>query len=300
MYVEYFFQTAVLHEIKFDPSLTQSIQVFSVKDYGSQAIGASQQKYCISIERPSLTLDRVMEGMSRNDGYRQDLDLRKRYAGKVCAVLRMIAKSLRHLHASGVIHGDLSMQNCGKFDESWKLMGCLGVQRIGQNVDTAKWDKAFPPESVMIGEDEHRGGLYDDDNVPVTFTRDLVAQPAADIWAFGKLAFEMLVGRPLVDVDPSKTNRKKDPVPLLQVMEWDEENMRTVFEDFLDASIPDSGADLFTSCLFPAADQRPKSMDEILSSPFWKEMRKSKAKDHGRRSRRSEASSVPSTQTYEI
>jgi serine/threonine protein kinase len=287
--------------VHLDPSLTEEIHVFSINDYRGQALGANQQKYCISIERPSLTLDRVVDGMLRNDGYRQDPDLRRRYAGKVCTVLRMVAKSLRHIHSLGLIHGDLSMENCGKFDEAWKVMGCIGLQRIGQKVDLSRWKRSFPPESVMIGEDE-QGGIYDADNVPVTFTRDFVANPSADVWAFGKLAFEMLVGRSLVDHDPSK-NPRSDRVAMLQVMEWDEDNLKTVFESLLDASIPDSGADLFASCLFPTPAERPKSMDEILASPFWKDMRKAKGKGSSRsdRPKRSEASSSnQSSETYEI
>lgn len=264
--------------------------MFAVNEHGTDnSEGGTPQQYCISIGRPSLTLDRVVAGMLKNDGYKRDPDLRKRYSGKVCAVLRMVAKSLKHLHSQGVVHGDLCMVNCGKFDDNWKVMGTLGLQRIGQWFNPARWHESFPPEAVNEVDDDQGSAICDSDDAPVGFKSNLVAESSIDVWAFGKLAYEMLLGDPLLDFDASK-KPSEDKVTLLEVMEWDESRMKDVFHRLLDAGIPESGADLITSCLFFRPDQRPASMDEILENPFWKEMRRSK--EQSRRPKRSDESSV--------
>jgi hypothetical protein len=97
------------------------------------------------------------------------------------------------------------------------------------------------------------------------------------------------LGDPLLEFDASK-KPSEDKVTLLEVMEWDETRMKDVFHRLLDAGIPETGADLITSCLFFPPDQRPASMDEILANPFWKEMRR--GKERPRRPKRSEESSV--------
>lgn len=65
-----------------------------------------QQQFCVSVELPQMTLDKVVDGMKSNRNYRHDPNLRRKYAAKICAVLRLIGKSLRHLHASGAVHGN--------------------------------------------------------------------------------------------------------------------------------------------------------------------------------------------------
>jgi serine/threonine protein kinase len=246
----------------------EKVLTFSVNEDGSQLQGAPQQ-YCISIECPQLTLDKVVDGMIKNGGYRHDPDLRRKYAAKVCAVLRLIGKALRHLHASGGVHGDVCMENCGNFDHAWKLLGRMDVQRIGETFNPSRYHHSFPPEALQL--DEQEGGICDSDDAPVSFRTTLIADPSLDIWAFGKLAYESVLGKPLVEFD--KTKRPKDDVvSLLEVMEWDEFSMKDIFTDLLDSGIPESGAELIVSCLFPRPEDRPGSMDYILSHPFWKEM----------------------------
>jgi hypothetical protein len=228
-----------------------------------------QQQYCIAIECPQVTLDRVVDGMAKNTGYQHDIELRKKYAAKMCAVLRLIAKAIRHLHTSGVVHGNICMKNCGKFDQTWKLLDVMKVQRIGQPIDPARFERSFPPEGLQL--DEHEGAVYDSDNTAVSF-QFVTATPSIDIWGFGKLAYETLVGKPLVDFDESK-EISRDVVSLLEILEWDQSNMKTIFTDLLECGVTDNCAELITSCLFPRPEDRPTSMDTILEDPFWKDMR---------------------------
>lgn len=207
--------------------------------------------------------------MSNNAGYQHDTALRKKYAAKMCAVLRLIAKAIKHLHTSGVIHGNVCMENCGKFEQTWKLLDVMEAQRTGEPIRPARHHRSFPPE--VLGLDDHEGAVYDSDITPVSFQM-APATPSIDIWAFGKLAYETLVGKPLVEFDSSKEPRD-DMVSLLEILEWDQSNMKAVFSDLLESGVTDSCAELITSCLFPRPEDRPVSMDAILQDPFWKDMR---------------------------
>lgn len=247
-----------------------------------------RQQFCISIELPQVTLDRVVQGMVKKGGYQNDKILRKKYAAKMCAVLRLIAKALRHLHKAGVIHGDVCMENCGKFEHAWKLLGRMEVQPIGKSFNLARFHQSFPPEALQL--DETEGTVYDSDVAAISF-RPLASNVATDIWAFGKLAYETLVGKALVEFDPAKKTFD-DTVSLLEIMEWDQSNMETVFKDLLDSGVTESCADLVTSCLFPNPEDRIGSMDEILEHEFWKDMRQFRERSSPMKRRSDAASSV--------
>jgi serine/threonine protein kinase len=257
----------------------EEVLTFGVNE-GPQSDDATQQ-YCISIERAQLTLDEVVDGMVQKGRYRHDANLQKKYAAKICYVLRSIAKALRHLHEAGAVHGNLCLQNCGRFEQSWKLRGRLGFKKIGEPFDTSRFHQSFPPEALKV--DEQEGEIFDSDDAPVSFRSDMSASPAIDIWSFGKLAYEAIVGQPMINFDSSKS-ADEDVVSLLEILEWGESNMRTVFENLLESGVPESGAEMITSCLFARPEERPRSMHQILENSFWKDMRR--FRERSKRSRR--------------
>lgn len=233
------------------------------------------QQRCVAIERPQLSLGKVVDGMRRSGGYHNDLELRMKYSAKVCSVLRLVGKAILHLHESGAVHCNVCMETCGKFSESWKLLGRLDVVPTGASIDASRFHHTFPPEALQLSEQE--GVMHDSDNAPVSFVKTLIASPFIDIWAFGQVCFEALMGKPLVDYDRMK-KPCDDVAALLQIMEWDRSNMQAVFSDLLESGIEDSGADMITSCLFPDPNDRPGSMQEVLNHPFWMDMKKHRSK----------------------
>lgn len=276
---------ANIRDILLDPVYVEEIQLLG----DIAEAGEIHQHLCIAIECPQISLERVVDAMVKKGGYQHDVDLRKKYAAKMCAVLRLIAKAIRYLHRSGVIHGNICMANCGKFEHSWKLLDCIGLQRIGDSIDPIRFHQSFPPEVLQIHEDDER--IYDSDNSAIAF-RDVEATPSIDIWAFGKLAYEALVGKPLVEFDPTKKT-KDDVVSLLEILEWDQESMKRVFTCLLDGGVTESCAELVTSCLFPRPEDRPIDMDVILEDPFWKDMRQYRERSSpSKRSRDDAASST--------
>jgi hypothetical protein len=62
-------QTAILRDIQLDLTHVEEVLIFAVNDHDTDnSEGGALQQYCISNERPSLTLDRVVAGMLKNDG----------------------------------------------------------------------------------------------------------------------------------------------------------------------------------------------------------------------------------------
>lgn len=292
-------------QVELDDMYVEEVNVFvEYTDELNDLVGATAQQRCVSIERPQLTLDKVVAGMIKNGCYAGDPEMRKKYAAKVCSVLRLIGKAIRHLHNAGVVHGNVSMEACGKFDEMWKLRERLSVQVFGEPFDPTRFAESFPPEALVLSEED--AGVSDSDFAAVSFRPSFNAHPSIDVWAFGKLAYECLVGKPLVEFDKSKET-SNDSISMLQIMEWDQSNMKEVFSNLLDSGLGESGADLITSCLFPIPEDRPSTMDEILSHEFWQEMkqyrskrRSSPRKKHGSRSVRTDGSSKSNSDVYEV
>jgi Protein kinase domain len=285
--------------VELDDAFVEKVDVYveQIEDpFGSKEESAQQR--CVAIERPQLTLEKVVAGMQRNGGYQNDLDMRMKYSAKVCSVLRLIGKALQHLHESGIVHCNLCMETCGKFSDSWKLLERLDVQLLGESFDASRFRYTFPPESLQLSEQE--GVIYDSDNAPVSFVETMTAHPSIDIWAFGQVCYEALMGRPLVDYDRNKSP-SEDVAALLQIMEWDQSSMQAVFSDLLESGIEESGADMITSCLFPNPNDRPASMQEVLDHPFWMDMKKHRSRKTARRTQGSLESSLSHGDgTYEV
>lgn len=286
-----------------DDSFVERVDIFIEYMEGTHGSSDVPQQRCVSIERPQLTLDKVVSGMLNNGGYKNNLDMRNKYSAKMCGVLRLIGKGLLHFHSAGVVHGNLCMKTCGKFEDTWKILDRLEVQPIGATFNPSRFQQTFPPESLQLAEEV--GGIYDSDDAAVAFSTAMVAHPSIDIWSFGQTCYETLVGKPLIECDVDKTP-SEDVVSMLQIMEWNESNMQEVFSNLLEAGIEESGADLITSCLFPLPQDRPSSMDEVLDHPFWKDMRRHRSKKGSSRSRESSSIESPTksllteAETHEI
>jgi serine/threonine protein kinase len=283
-----------------------------MEDTDGAAETAAPHQRCVSIERPHVTLSKVVDGMRKNGGYDGDFKTRKKYTAKVCSVLRLIGKAVRHLHDAGAVHGNISMETCCKFEDTWKLGERLSVQIMNEPFDCSRFRESFPPEALEPSDSEQDGAVFDSDNTPVRFKSTLTASPSIDIWAFGKLAYECLVGKPLVafDSDNDEGTGFNDSIAMLQIVEWDQANMEEVFSNLLDSGLGDRGADLITSCLFPRPEDRPPNMDEILSHEFWQEMKQYRSKRRSSQATRkkrgsratdgSSSNSSPRAQVYEI
>ena len=140
----------MVREYHFDPSYVENLFDFGVHEQGGQSSEVTPQQYCVVIELPSLILDRIVVSMLETEDYKHNPDMWDWYFSKVCMVLRLIAKSIRYLHEVRVVHGDVCLGNCGKFDNKWKLMSSLGMQPIGECLGSARMGESSPPEVVEM------------------------------------------------------------------------------------------------------------------------------------------------------
>jgi len=66
-------------------------------------------------------------------------------------VLRQIAKAIHHLHVHDIIHGNISIQTCGKFGPVyWKLMDVLGSKFSGEYFTQSRMNINSPPECIDL------------------------------------------------------------------------------------------------------------------------------------------------------
>ena len=252
--------TSLLLGRSLDFEFVEKIEDFAVHEFAAQSSKGVPQQFCLAIERSKFSLDRVVEGMQKKEDYRYNEEMRNRYMNKVCVVLRLLAKAIRHFHKEGLVHGDICLETCGKFDDKWKLTNLLGSQEKGQLFARSRFGESSPPEAVDIRQD-------------VPCFRDLEALPSVDIWAFGKLAFEAMTGRALFDFDPD-VEVESDSKTMMELFNWGESGMRNMIDSLRHAGVPTVGIDLITHCLLPDPEKRLSGMDEILNHSFWKEMRR--------------------------
>ncbi|KAL7570341.1 hypothetical protein ACA910_017184 [Epithemia clementina (nom. ined.)] len=258
-------ETIAVRQLEFDFSLVEEVFAFDISGFGDEVFDETKQ-FCLCIERPQLTLAGVVSGMIRNKDCQNDPKTRKRYASKALAVLKAVAKSLDHLHSLGVVHGNLSVDNIGKYENSWKLAGISGVQRIGEPFDSSRFSFAVPPEAISpvqkLGQTAHKASFRD----------DLITCDSIDSWGFGKLAYEVLVGKPLVAFDDLNDFQQNHDA-LMDIMHWNEFNVEALREDLLNVGVSAAAVDLIEACLAAEPSSRP-SFASIVEHDVWREVRR--------------------------
>lgn len=255
----------------------EEVLIFAVGEDGSEPVGDEPKQYCVAIERPNLTLGGVASGMLDNKECQTDPEVRSRYNEKVFSVLRLVAKSLLHLHSLGIVHGNVCMENCGKYDDKWKLSDTLGMQHFGVAFDSARFGKSAAPESI-----EPAGNTAESHEA--AFRHGVVAETSIDSWAFGKLAYEVLTGQDLVEFDTGVALEHNHGA-LMNIMHWSDFDQGDVEQKLTRVGVSNAGLDLIIHCLAPRAEDRP-SMDQILSHPVWKDRRQATSSGRGRERRR--------------
>ena len=212
------------------------------------------QRYFVSIENPKLTLATVVRGMLTNHGCQTDKAVRRRYTEKVFAVLRSIAKALLDLHNQGYIHSNLTIQSCAKFDDKWKLANLMGAKRFGDTLSLSAETDSIPPEAL------HRRTNRASER-QIVLKRDLVARPPIDVWAFGKVAYEALVGKSLFP--------EHDEIDsLIDILQWDGANLVDMKRELENIGVIEAGIALIGQCLSPHEEARPR-IDDLLKHTFW-------------------------------
>jgi len=197
------------------------------------------------------------------------------------------------LHQQGIVHGRITLEACGKFeDNEWKVMDLIGMQFIGEALSSMRFSPCAPPEAVQWFDTQ----VGDEGDADVDLYETIPASCALDIWAFGKLMYEALIGKPLLlsspdlgfdddNDDDGDDNHTHNSRTIHELGIWDEDNLRHVINEVEEAAIGTIGADLISHCLCPDPEDRPVSMEEILSHPYWKTCSPSTGRSSGSRPR---------------
>lgn len=111
-------------------------------------------------------------------------------------MLERIGHVIYLLYQQGIVHGCITLDACGKFEDGWKLMNLIGCQFVNQQKSFSRFHHCAAPEAVKVMEEGRQ-------NVEVAFHKNITASYTLDIWAFGKLMYEALVGKALFMVNQS-------------------------------------------------------------------------------------------------
>jgi len=135
--------------------------------------------------------------------------------GEARAIARGIAAGIEALHAAGIVHRDLKPSNIVLTAEGPVIMDFGLACAVGTGA----------PASQQTGRAAVEGSA--DYMAPEQF-RGLTAGPAADVYAFGLILFEMVTGRrpfPAEDLIPAAVRRSVEDAPLVSDFggpgEWD-------------------------------------------------------------------------------
>jgi serine/threonine protein kinase len=236
----------------------------------------SQNQFCIAIDDPILTLSKIIASMDRNK-YRNDHERISRYINKLRKVFRMIGEGIYHLHQQGVVHGCIDTDSCGKFEDGWKVLNLIGSQYVGKPISSHRMGTSVPPEAVQITGRTNN----------ISVRAQTSANVSMDIWAFGKLMYEVLSGKQLLPVsgnnsinnnsdinDSHKMVIEEDKAFLRKLRNWNEDNLSFVVAEIEAVGVGTLAADLISHCLCPFPEHRPKNMKEVLAHPYWNELSK--------------------------
>mmetsp|Transcript_29737 Transcript_29737/g.61728 ORF Transcript_29737/g.61728 Transcript_29737/m.61728 type:complete len:540 (-) Transcript_29737:30-1649(-) len=246
-----------------DKTFVEECDHFDVTDLDDNAPHGIPLKYCVSIEKAKMTLARVVAGMPRNHEYRSNTGLLARYYGKVKSVMHQICKALSHLHEHGIVHGCVDSRHVGKFIQSWKIIGMIGSVVIGENIGLDRLGVHSPPETFIRPSPPSTGSIR---NTDTDFEMSLRAEPTVDVWAFGKLLYEVIMGESLLSLF---LDNDDESMSANFTSGWSTVCLEILTNELLEAGIGSSGLDLIVSCLSPTKEDRPATMSVVLQHPFW-------------------------------
>ncbi|KAL3761435.1 hypothetical protein ACHAWU_007394 [Discostella pseudostelligera] len=221
--------------------------------------GISYQ-YCVATDDPRKTLANVIAQMADYD--------RMKYLRKSRHLLHGISKSLHTMHTNNIIHGCIDSTTIGKFGSTtWKITGLIGSVVAGDHFPASRLGLHSPPEAFVVMRDK-----IDHERKFASVAQSLVAEPTVDVWAFGKLLYEVLAGESLFRLFLQKkmqNNKYHHEDASKCILKWsDDRHLPKVTKKLLSIGISTNGVELISKCLC-GKDIRAISMKEVVDHPFW-------------------------------
>jgi serine/threonine protein kinase len=129
---------------------------------------------------------------------------------------------------------------------------------VGEKISFSTETYSVPPEALKwtTNQGSERRLVFKD---------DLVVRTSIDVWAFGQVAYEALVGQPLF---PGESGENDEMDPLKVILQWSDANLVEVKRELERIGIIEPGIELIRQCLSPNEDTRPQ-IDSLLQHTFW-------------------------------
>lgn len=232
--------------------------------------------YMMALERGQRTLAAALgERLDAQNLMRRDWESTRRVA-------RQLAECVQHVHAAGLVHGEVKPSNCVVVGDRWKLidMDAAASNTAGEYISDRCSSAFCPPEMVYMGED----GMPTLKVVPERGVLEawepasLKASPAFDMWSFGVVLYHMIVGRPLFNADADDNLSSAD---LRALAAWDSAALEAKLRPLADAPLPVSpdevpqpsasraaAVDLLRWLLQPSPSARPALVPHVLRHRF--------------------------------
>jgi len=223
------------------------ISVHHTVHHGAYQNASAEAAYCITMEGADATVEHQM------------LDYRRAGKAYPSNELRRIGVSLLHLHENGLVHTDFGPHSVGKFGPLFKMLGVGGCVRIGDETDP-KHGIYHPPEAISV-----ENVMVDDKERKTAKIVAITASPAVDLWAFGNMVYESVVGGPLSAY--SHRGQRVKSSNLAKIARWDEDSLKRALrhvekDDTLAINV-------ITKLLHPDPEQRFSSVREAIADPFF-------------------------------
>ena len=149
----------------------------------------------------------------------------------------------------------------GKFGKRWKLTGLPGSVGTGEQFDACRLGLHSPPEAFVFARCKANRERF-----IAVIAPSLEAEQTVDVWAFGKLMYEVLVGESLFGDFTEKDNNLRAPKCILT---WNDNSLEKVSRKLSSSGMAATGVDLILCCLSPHRSARLQTMSDILDHPFW-------------------------------
>eukprot|EP00804_Cyclotella_cryptica_P021597 CCRYP_005870-RA/>CCRYP_005870-RA protein AED:0.20 eAED:0.20 QI:295/1/1/1/0.88/0.8/10/1786/2243 len=223
------------------------ISVHHTVHHGAYQNASAEPAYCITMEGADATVEHLM------------LDLRRAGKGFPSNELKRIGMSLLHLHENGLVHTDFGPHNVGKFGPLFKMLGVGGCVPAGGTTDP-KHGIYHPPEAVVV-----ETVIIDGKERKTARVISITAEPSHDIWAFGNMVYEAIVGAPLSAY--SHRGQRVKSSNLAKIARWDDQSLTKALrhideEDKL-------ARDVISKLLHPNPSQRFQSIRDAIADPFF-------------------------------
>lgn len=255
------------------------ISVHHTVHHGAYQNASAEPAYCITMEGADATIEHLM------------LDLRRAGKGFPSSELKRVGVSLLHLHENGLVHTDFGPHSVGefffqqrplpstlccavfipssqhylvlvltgKFGPLFKMLGVGGCVRAGGATDP-KQGIYHPPEAVVV-----EAVKVDGKERKTARVISITAKPSHDIWAFGVLVYESIVGSTLSAY--SHRGQRVKSSNLAKIARWDDQSLARALrhvdeEDKL-------ARDVISKLLHPDPLQRFLSIRDVIADPFF-------------------------------